>query len=253
MLMRNSKLTTYSHRTAAIIGLAGLLNMAQAAVINLSDYSLSPTGDAAVRESANDVNTPNGGNNVLPGGASNSPDDVFFVTTFNFGAGSDVHLAAHFIASLMFEQDRLGIRVQDDGLVEVYGGGPLQANSTFDLAQDMAGQSVTVLVKLNYDIDRSTTNDDDTLLEAWINPTGSSSEGAPDISHVWNSRNFEGFLFRNENQNTPISAGDSSITGTRIYTDSDATFSNALAYAIPEPSVALLGGLGTLLLLRRRR
>lgn len=48
----------------------------------------------------------------------------------------------------------------------------------------------------------------------------------------------------------PGTSGDSSISTTVILTGSDATFANALALAVPEPSTALLGGLGLLALLR---
>jgi hypothetical protein len=72
--------------------------------------------------------------------------------------------------------------------------------------------------------------------------------------HPWNSSQF--FLLRQriDNNFTPGTAGNTSILNTKVLTGSDATFANALALAtIPEPSAALLGGLGALLLLRRRR
>jgi len=73
-------------------------------------------------------------------------------------------------------------------------------------------------------------------------------------SRPWNSSGFETFRQRIANNSTPDTAGDSSILNTTIFTGTDATFANALAAAtIPEPSTALLGGLGLLALLRRRR
>lgn len=230
----------------AIASAAALLTgSVHAATISVPDYILSPDGSNSVFEQNSAL-----GSTVLPAGGTSL---VYMVATYNFGTSSDVHLAAHFAASTSAWQDRVGARVQDNGLVEVYGGGPLQANSTFDLAQDLAGQSVTLLFKLDYDVNRSTTNADDTFMEIWVNPTGSSIEGSSDINHTWNSASFPGFVQRIENQNTLNTAGDSSITGVSIFTEGDATFANALGQAIPEPSSTALLGLGGLALILRRR
>lgn len=126
----------------------------------------------------------------------------------------------------------------------------------------MGGKTITLLAKLHYDATHSDTYSqsntaNDTLMNVWINPTASSVEGsglsAGDLTTVWNSAGFSWFRQTIENQSTPDTAGLSSITNTVILTGGDATFANALAIAIPEPTTALLGGLGLLALLRRRR
>lgn len=230
---------------------------AQAAVINLSDYSLTPDGtNLATTFQNTNVNTLNGGS-VLP--ASGTPV-VYFVTTFTFGANSDAHLQAQFYVN-QTSAPRLGVEVNNDGLVQFIGQADATA-TTVNLAQDMAGQTITLLAKLQYDVNNSTTygrsnTADDTLMNIWVNPTGASVEesglSAGDMSTVWNSAGFNWFRQTIQNQLTPGTAGASSITDTVILTGSDATFANALALAVPEPSTAILGGLGLLALLRRRR
>jgi hypothetical protein len=223
------------------------MSYASASVLTVPDYSVNPDGTNTSFEQLTDVATPNGGN-VLPSGGTSL---AFAVTTFTFGVGSDAHLIAHFVASLGIQQDRVGISIDDDGFVSMFGIGPQQTNSTLDLNQDMAGQTVNLLMKFDYDVNRNATADD-TFFEAWINPTSSSTEGASDIQSVWNSASFPGFIQRIDNQSTPGSAGASSISNTRIFTGADATFANAFA-AIPEPSSAVLLGLSAAGLFRRRR
>jgi hypothetical protein len=159
-------------------------------------------------------------------------------------------------------QNRLGIEVQDNGLVQfVSTGDPGRTN--VNLAQDMAGQTITLLVKQHY----NTTNDslratngtsDDTLMTAWINPDINDVEGsgliAGDMHTLWNSRQYRFFTQTIQNQGTPGTAGSSQIFSTVILTGTDATFANALDIAIvPEPSTTALLGLGGLALILRRR
>lgn len=240
--------------TAAIAG-----SSASAALINLSDYSLAPNGlnEATTFQNTN-INTPNGGT-VLP--ASGTPV-VFVVTTFTFGTASDAHLQFQFYVNET-SAPRLGLEIQDTGLVQFIGTND-STRTNFNFAQDMAGQTVTLMAKLSYDATNNVTYgksnaSDDTIMNVWINPDGSDVEGAPnslaagDMSTIWNSAGFNWFRQIIQNQSTPGTSGNSSITNTTILTGSDATFANAVALAIPEPSVALLGGLGMLGLLRRRR
>jgi hypothetical protein len=244
---------------ASIMVLAlGAATSAQAAVIGLSDYSLAPDGQNLTTTFQNtNVNTLNGGT-VLP--ASGTPV-VYFVTTFTFGEASDAHLQAQFYVNET-SAPRLGVEVQDTGLVQFIATNDTTRTS-FNFAQDMAGQTVTLLAKLSYDANNNVTygktnTADDTIMNVWVNPTISAVEGsglaAGDMSTIWNSAGFNWFRQTIQNQSTPSTAGASSIINTTILTGSDATFANALAIAtIPEPAAALLGGIGLLALLRRRR
>jgi hypothetical protein len=251
---------------------------AQAAVININDYSLVPNG---LNESTTFQNTDVDPNLLNP--AANGT--VFYVvTTFSFGTLSDAHLQWQF-STADTAANRMGVEVQDTGLVQSIstGNGVLQAVSdttpkrtTVNLNQDMAGLSITLLAKFYYntavssDLDARTalngalSTSDDTIMNVWINPTLSDVEGDTsshaamigngDMYAVWNSTSFNWFRQTIQNQNTPVdNTGASSITNTTILTGDNATFANALALAVPEPSAALLGGLGLLALLRRRR
>jgi hypothetical protein len=243
------------HTAVKIIALSSITSFANAAVIHLPDYSLTPDGtNSSTTFQDTNVSTLNGGA-VLPTTAANV---VYFVSTFTFGTGSNAHFEAGFRHSNLAA--RLGVAVNDDGLVQIIGTGtPLPS---VNLAKDMAGQTITLLAKLHYDSTHSVTYlqsnvANDTVMNVWINPTEASVEGsglsAGDMSTIWNSAAFTFFRQTIQNQSTPDTAGVSSITNTVILTGSEATFANALAIAIPEPSTALLSGLGFLALLRRRR
>lgn len=248
----NGKIRTAVH----LVALGAIASAANAAIISIPDHSFTPDGSTTFAYQQTDIATPNGGN-VLPAGTS--VHVAYFVTTFIFGENSDAHLQANFRAT--GGQPRVGIEIQDTGIVQFIGTGDTTRTS-FNFNQDMAGQTIVLLVKAHYDPNHNVTygktnEADDTLFNAWINPTSSSVEGsgqsAGDIQTVWNSATFGFFGQTIQNQSTPGTAGTSFITNTVVLTGSDATFENALAIAIPEPSTALLGGLGLLALLRRRR
>ena len=231
-----------------------------AAILIIPDHSFVPDGSSTVSEQDTNINALNGGN-VLPTG---TPKQAYFVTTFTFGTDSDAHLRVNF-ETAVGGADRIGVRVQDNGFVDTVGtGGPNR--STFNLAQNLAGQTVTLLAKLQYDSTYDTSlgltpigANDDTLMNVWVNPTFSSVEGsgisAGDLYALWNSAGFGGFDQTIENQGTLASAGTSFITNTVILTGDDATFANALAFAtpVPEPTtIALWSLLGIGLVSYRR-
>lgn len=260
---------------------------AQATVINISDYTLVPDGTnyggsnafGSTEEQRTNIKALNGNLSTV-----NAAQPVaYFVTTFVFGTGTSAEINLNFGANV--GQERVGIRITTAGLA--IGTGDGDGYSTFfdyDFGSSMAGQTVTILAKYQYDINNNTTygqvipggDGNDTIATFWFNPTGATLEGSglpdgyvrPDgggtiananytgdvSSRPWNSQNFETFRQRIANNSTPGTAGASSILNTTILTGTDATWSNALALAtVPEPSTALLGGLGLLALLRRRR
>jgi hypothetical protein len=210
----------------------------RAVEINVPDHSFAPDGSTTSAYQQTDIATPNGGN-VLPTGASSHV--AYFVTTFTFGENSDAHLQANFRAT--GGQARVGVEVNDDGLVQFIGTGDT-TRTTFNLSQNMAGRSVVLLVKAHYDPNHNviygkSNAADDTLFNAWVNPTGSSVEGsgqsAGDMQTVWNSATFGFFGQTIQNQSTLGTAGTSLITDTVVLTGADATFANALALATGGP------------------
>lgn len=233
---------------------------ANATVIGINDFSFTPNGSTTAALQNTNVNTLNGGT-VLP--ASGTPV-VYLVTTYTFGAGSDAHLQTQFFVNET-TAPRLGIEIQDTGLVQFLGTGDT-TRTNFNFAQDMAGRTVTLLAKLSYDSTNNVTFGkanaaDDTLMNVWINPDGTDVEGsgltAGDMSTIWNSAGFNWFRQVIQNQSTPSTAGPSFITDTVILTGADATFANALRIAapptIPEPASLMLCTVAGLAMLRRRR
>lgn len=273
--MKTTRISTYA---ALMVSSIVAASSARAAVITIADYSLTPDGGNLTTTFQH---TSTG--SVLP--ATNGTI-VYVVSTFTFGTVSDAHLQWNFSTSATVA-NRIGIQVQDTGLVETIGTGDgilqkisptTNKRSNVNLATDMAGTTITLLAKLYYNSavsddlgtrsaalpGGSANNSDDTIMNVWINPTNSDVEGDTsssaaminngDMYAVWNSAGFSYFRQTIQNQNTPITSGDSSITNTTILTGANATFANALALAtVPEPSTALLGGFGLLALLRRRR
>ena len=219
---------------SALIALAAALSC-QAAEIDLPDYSLVPDGQNLTTTIQNtNVSTLNGGS-VLPG--SGTPV-VYVVSTFSFGAASDAHLQWQFYVNET-SAPRLGVEVNDDGLVQFLGSND-STRTSFNLARNMAGETITLLAKLSYDQNHNVTYgkanaSDDTVMNVWVNPTGSDVEGsglsAGDLSTIWNSAGFNWFRQVIQNQLTPGTAGASSITSTTILTGADATFANALSLA----------------------
>jgi len=232
-------LKTAHSLSIALLVLATILT-SRAGEINIIDHSLTPDGSGIVSDQQTDIKTPNGGVAVLPN--TNGLDPVYAVTTFTFGTGSLAHIDSFF--EFTGGQDRLGVRVEDTGLVTFLNQGD-PGDTSFTIAGGgaagfMAGQSVTLLIKQHYD----TSNDslratqgtgDDNLMNIWVNPTGASVEGsglsAGDMHTLWNSYGYGFYTQRIRNENTPGTAGQSSITDTVILTGTDATFANALALA----------------------
>lgn len=228
---------------------------ANAAVISIADFSSTPDGSVTRFGQNFDVATPNG-ENVL----TNSPGQkfVYVVSTFTFAAGTSVDIGFGFDSTggvADASPDRVGIEAaiasNPDRIQFI--GGPSANNSSLGA---LPGQTITLIMKLDYDVNRSTTNNDDNIASAWFNPTISSTEGSPTmVAAPANSYNFPEFILFIDNNSTLAGVGASTITNTTVLTGADATFANALALAtVPEPNTAMLIGLaGFNLLLRRRR
>lgn len=247
--------------TTALLSIGAMFaaSAAHAAIISISDTSLVPDGTNAQQVDQTQINVLNdGGADVLP---NVNGTVVFYVTTVTFGENSDAHFISRFNAT--GGQNRLGIEVQDTGLIQfVSSGDPGRTN--VNLGTDLAGETLTFIIKQHYDSSndslRATLNTgDDTLMNVWVNPDINDVEGsglsAGDMHTLWNSHTYRFFTQTIQNQSTPGTAGTSTISDTVILTGSDATFANALFYAgvVPEPSALALTGLGGLLLLRRHR
>lgn len=248
---------------------------AHAAVLSVPDYTLVPDGTEygssshylSTEDQRYDVNANNGGTIVNAG----SPV-AYYVTTFEFGAGTSADIYLNFTASV--GQDRLGLLVRSNGTFVSWGDG---TNGTdLDLGSSLAGETITIIGKFEYDANNSDTYgqsnaSNDSFATFWINPTPSSTEGSglPDgyegvananfagdfASNVWNSSSFYLLKQRIDNNSTLAGNGSSSILNTTVLTGSDATFANALALAtVPEPASLATGLLGlTMLVVRRRR
>lgn len=244
-----SKFTLFVASLVAFI----CMTSAQAAVIAIGDLISTPNGTATSTGQSTNVQTANGGNKILR--AANITEQAYVVTTFNFGTGTLANIGVGFDSAYTVGDtapNRMGTLVRDSGTNNfTIAGGSTQPSISIG---NVAGTSITILMKYDYDVNRTAASADDTVVSFWINPTGSSLESAPDhVSNKWNSSEFVGLVQYIQNDSTPGTAGNSSITNTYLLTLTDATFGNALALAIPEPSVALLGSLGVMMLLRRRR
>jgi len=216
---------------------------ARAAEITVPDFSFTPDGSTTVTNQTTDIKTPNGDTAVLVQTPSNI---VYLITTFTFGAGSDAHLRVFF--EYTGGQDRLGVEIQDTGLVQTINQGD-PGDTTYNFSQDMAGETVVLLVKQMYHADndslRTTVGTgDDNLMNVWVNPTRTSVEGsgltAGDLHTLWNSYGY-GYLKQEiRNESTPGTAGDSSITKTVILTGANATFARALSLALPPAGTVIV-------------
>ena len=225
-----------------------------AAVISIADVTATPDG-STTRFGANyNVQAANGGVKILNNTAAATDVEVaYLVATFNFGTATLADIGIGFDHATPIASDltpsRMGVEARDGGVVTWFGG---VAQNT-DLGSSLAGQSITLIIKYDFnEVLRGTSTS--TVGTFWINPTTSSTEGAGDVvSSAWNSNSFTALILYIDNESTPGTAGASSITNTTLLTGADATFANALAIAIPEPRAALLGVIGLLALLRRRR
>jgi hypothetical protein len=219
--------------SACLLALVAL--PAQGAEINIPAISLTPDGTNATEVLRTQINVLNtGGADVLP--ATNGTV-VYFVSTYTFGAGSDAHFISRFNAT--GGQDRLGIEIQDNGMIQFVSTND-PGRTSVNLARDMAGQTITLLVKQHYNSSNDSLRttfgtSDDTLMTVWVNPDNSDVEGsgltAGDMHTLWNSATYRYFTQTIQNQSTPGTAGASSITNTKILTGTDANWANALALA----------------------
>lgn len=235
-----------------VLALFLMAGTANAAVIGIADLTATPDGSTTRASQNYDVETPNGSTKVLLDTASPGETEIaYVVTTFNFGTGTSADIGFGFDHTFSVPDSapsRIGVEARDGGVVTFFNAG---VNSNTDLGSSLAGQSLTLLVKLDLDDSRG---GNDTIGSFWINPTLSSTQGAADVVNgAWNSENFSELILYIDNESTPGTARTSSINNTTLLTGTDATFSNALALATPEPTSLAVVGLGGLLIAGRRR
>jgi hypothetical protein len=255
MKIMNLQLLSHFTRVSALCALASALS-ANAAIISIADFTATPDGSTTIFNQGHDVATPNGGN-ILTNSIAGQ-QFVYVLATLNFAAGTSVNMGFGFHSASTIAANaapnRAGVSLSSAGVADITGGFA-SSPGTVSLGS-VVGQSVTVLLQLDYDKDRNTSNNDDNIASFWINPTNADTTSSFDMtSNPYNSYNFAGFAPYIRNNGTLGTIGESSITDIKILTGSDATFANALALAtVPEPDAAMLIGLvGFSLILRRRR
>lgn len=137
-----------------------------------------------------------------------------------------------------------GISSYDFGAERIFWGMPGQSTETryFGVEQSGVGTTLsaipviantlyTLLIMLDFDADR---------IALWVNPDGNDTETSYDVSRTYTATNWSTAV-------RLASAGGADVTWDNL------VIATTFAEAIPESSVALLGGLGLLGLLRRRR
>jgi len=215
-----------------------VVTTAQGNEISIGDVSATPDGSTTRFGQNYDVETLNGGVKVLLDTATPGETEVaYIVTTFNFGIGTSADIGVGFDHTYNDDGDvepsRMGVEARDGGVITWFNGPTQNTN----MGSSLAGQSLTLIIKFDMDDSRG---GNDTIGSFWVNPASSSTEGAPDVvSSAWNSENFPELILYIDNESTPGTAGDSSITDTVLLTGADATFQNALDLALAATVVTL--------------
>ena len=214
----------------------------QAAVINLSDH----TAVAGTGNFTQSLGTTISNDNAvyMVGTITWQPNATNLEATANF------HLAAN--------QQRGGfgsrggsVDIMLDGGIEGQGSGRPDGAYTVDTTAG-ATTSYTFVLK----IDQTNTTDPgagnywttgNPNMWLWIDPNLAATEGsqAATMSAWWSGQNNFAQVFYNHGTGSP--------NGDVVYSDFSVHYGGDSPFAVPEPSSALLGMLGSLLLLRRRR
>jgi len=160
---------------------------AQAAIINIADYTLTPDG-TNYGSSNHYLNTEEQRTNIKALNDNlatvNAGQPVaYFVTTFTFGTDTLATINLNFGAGL--GQERLGISITAAGLAAGSGDGDgYNAFFDYDFGSSIAGETVTIMGKFQFDANNSVTYGEtnagnDTIATFWINPTGATLEPVP--------------------------------------------------------------------------
>lgn len=225
------------NQTSALLVLLttlGGLSSASSAILSLGSFTKTTDGDQTFSSVFNDGTTlfsHDSGNVyvVLTTTFSNPVNPGTLDTTASYGGYS--HSGGDLFGQ-NWEQGTVG--------VTYYGGRNDVAGVSI-----IPGTAITLVIK--YELNGLGVDGD--TVKFWVNPTlGTGIEGTPsdaDPSRIWNpaSISSDNMMFRRGNGSDNVIE----FANVRVYSGGDSPF------AIPEPSVLLLGGIGLLGLLRRRR
>ena len=169
---------------------------------------------------------------------------VWFSVLFDYASGNSNHYIQFTGASV----SALGVQITSAGAVEVWGSNNGGAATWSGTGQTAASGSYLMLVRATKGGTNDANGPINSVIDFWFNPTDVSSESALGAS-TWSS-GADSKFGRNTETLTTVSIQGSyggRIDEIRLATD------YASLNLVPEPSTALLGGIGILVLLCRRR